>query len=217
MRKSLLLSLVLLSVAACTSHPSHNGGYVYCTVAEPCTDSAAPEPQTNAHDAKNQQLTAAVINPMYLTAPVKPLDDYASQIAMQMVDTLHNVPVNARVAVASFVDLNSDMQRSNAIGNQLSQSLLHQLQQFGLAVVDVKTANDIVLRQDGDFVFSRSKKRLQTTQAIDYVVSGTLVYKPNGVMVHARMINFDTKVVAASAQQLIPYFVISAQYSAIQH
>lgn len=209
-----LLSLLLLTATACTSHLPP-GGYVYCHTTEPCTNSAESSEQVQSDNTANTAAAPVLPSAYGVSMVLKPLDDYASQLALQMLDTLHKMPVDARIAVASFVDLNSDMQRSNAIGNQLSESLLHQLQQFGLAVVDVKTANDIVLRHDGDFVFSRSKKRLQTMQAIDYVVSGTLVYKPNGVMVHARMVNFDTKVVAASAQQLIPYFVISSQYSAL--
>lgn len=145
----------------------------------------------------------------------KQLNDYVAQMAMQLVETFHLFPVESRVAVASFVDLDSELNRTNIIGNQLAEAFIHQFQQFGISVVDFKTTRDIQVTPSGDFVFSRNYSQLDMLQQIDYVLSGTMVFTPRGIMVNARVINFRTKVVAASSQQLIPHFVVSSLYPSI--
>lgn len=145
----------------------------------------------------------------------KQLNDYVAQMAMQLVETFHFFPVEARVAVASFVDLDSELNRTNILGNQLAEAFIHQFQQFGINVVDFKTTRDIQVTPSGDFVFSRNSSNLDNLIQIDYVLSGTMVYTPRGVMINARVINFRSKVVAASSQQLIPHFVISSIYPSI--
>jgi TolB-like protein len=145
----------------------------------------------------------------------KQLNDYVAQMAMQLVETFHLFPVESRVAVASFVDLDSELNRTNIIGNQLAEAFIHQFQQFGINVVDFKTTRDIQVTSSGDFVFSRNHSQLDMLQQIDYVLSGTMVFTPRGIMVNARVINFRTKVVAASSQQLIPHFVVSSLYPSI--
>ncbi|MCT8125492.1 hypothetical protein H1D31_05580 [Alishewanella sp. BS5-314] len=145
----------------------------------------------------------------------KQLNDYVAQMAMQLVETFHYFPVESRVAVASFVDLDSELNRTNIIGNQLAEAFIHQFQQFGIQVVDFKTTRDIQVTPSGDFVFSRQHNQLDMMQQIDYVLSGTMVFTPRGIMVNARVINFRTKVVAASSQQLIPHFVVSSLYPQI--
>ena len=145
----------------------------------------------------------------------KQLNDYVAQMAMQLVETFHYFPVESRVAVASFVDLDSELNRTNIIGNQLAEAFIHQFQQFGIQVVDFKTTRDIQVTPSGDFVFSRQHNQLDMMQQIDYVLSGTMVFTPRGIMVNARVINFRTKVVAASSQQLIPHFVVSSLYPSI--
>ncbi|EIW90233.1 hypothetical protein AGRI_00140 [Alishewanella agri BL06] len=145
----------------------------------------------------------------------KQLNDYVAQMAMQLVETFHLFPVESRVAVASFVDLDSELNRTNIIGNQLAEAFIHQFQQFGISVVDFKTTRDIQVTPGGDFVFSRNHTQLDMLQQIDYVLSGTMVFTPRGIMVNARVINFRTKVVAASSQQLIPHFVVSSLYPSI--
>ncbi len=145
----------------------------------------------------------------------KQLADYAAQMTMQLVETFHYFPTESRIAVASFVDLDSELNRTNIIGNQLAEAFIHQLQQFGLQVVDFKTTRDIQITANGDFVFSRDHRKLDMLQQIDYVLSGTLVFTPRGILVNARVINFHSKVVAASSQLLIPHFVISSLYPGI--
>lgn len=225
-------SLVLLGLASllvgCQNHHRMEDGYSRCDSNGYCTSEVrrhyhdhnrkevvTPIP-TQQHGAVHRQHGWAVPY-QYVTSlqSNKQLNDYVAQMAMQLVETFHHFPVESRVAVASFVDLDSELNRTNIIGNQLAEAFIHQLQQFGISVVDFKTTRDIQVTSSGDFVFSRNHAQLDVMQQIDYVLSGTMVFTPRGIMINARVINFRTKVVTASAQQLIPHFVISSIYPGI--
>ncbi len=221
---ALLGAVTLLS--GCYSYHRVEDGYSRCDSKGNCHT----EMRRHYHDhAKDSRITPMPTNQQgvkqngwmvphqYVTSlnSNKQLNDYVAQMAMQLVETFHLFPVESRVAVASFVDLDSELNRTNIIGNQLAEAFIHQFQQFGISVVDFKTTRDIQVTPGGDFVFSRNHSQLDMLQQIDYVLSGTMVFTPRGIMVNARVINFRTKVVAASSQQLIPHFVVSSLYPSI--
>lgn len=222
-----LLSLAVL-LAGCHSYHRIEDGYSRCDSSGQChsevrrhhhaherkdvitplpTNQNAPVSRQNGWEVPYQYVTSLHSN--------KQLNDYVAQMSMQLVETFHYFPTESRVAVASFVDLDSDLNRTNVIGNQLAEAFIHQFQQFGIRVVDFKTTRDIQVTANGDFVFSRNHSQLDAMQRIDYVLSGTMVFVPRGIMINARVINFHTKEVAASSQQLIPHFVISSIYPGI--
>ncbi len=227
MKYTVLTVAAVSLLAGCHTHHRIENGYTRCNSKGVCTshidhhhhdhhrrDTIRPLP--SGQQAPVQQHGWGIPY-QYVTTlnSNKQLADYASQMSMQLVETLHAFPAGARIAVASFVDLGSELDVTNIVGNQLAESFIHQMQQYGLSVVDYKTTKDIRVTANGDFVFTRDHQRLDTLQMIDYVLSGTMVHTPKGIMVNARVINFRSKVVAASSQQLIPHFVISSLYPAI--
>lgn len=141
----------------------------------------------------------------------KSLDDYAAQLAMQLQPHLQRLPADATIAVASFVLQEPSLQQLTPYGYQLAESLIFQVQQLGINMVDHTVSNGLQLTAQGDLVFSRHGWRVSPRQQIDYVLSGTLQQNNRGLLIQARVINFQSKVVVASAQQLIPQFVLDAQ------
>lgn len=221
------LSLAVL-MTGCYSHHRFEDGYSRCDSNGHCSseirrhyhdhgrkDVVTPLPTAQPNVVNRQHGWAVPYQYVTSLQSNKQLNDYVAQMAMQLVETFHYFPVESRVAVASFVDLDSELNRTNIVGNQLAEAFIHQFQQFGVNVVDFKTTRDIQVTANGDFVFSRNHSQLDALQQIDYVLSGTMVFGPRGIMVNARVINFRTKVVAASSQQLIPHFVISSLYPGI--
>ncbi|WP_333608535.1 FlgO family outer membrane protein [Arsukibacterium sp.] len=141
----------------------------------------------------------------------KSLDDYAAQLAMQLQPHLQRLPADATIAVASFVLQEPSLEQLTPYGYQLAESLIFQVQQLGINMVDHTVSNGLQLTAQGDLVFSRLGWRVSPRQQIDYVLSGTLQQNNRGLLIQARVINFQSKVVVASAQQLIPQFVLDAQ------
>ena len=142
--------------------------------------------------------------------PRHAINDVVKGLAYQMLKSSTFVTPKTPVAVASFVDL-KDLESTNWLGNQLSENFVHELQRHGLIVVDFKTTGHIRVTKEGDYVFSRDWKELPERQIIDYVVTGTMMEQEGGIMVNARMIGMQSRVVVATAQSFIPDWVIGEQ------
>ena len=139
--------------------------------------------------------------------PRHAINDVVKGLAYQMLESSSFVSPKTPVAVASFVDI-IDLESTNWLGNQLSENFIHELQRHGLIVVDYKTTGHIRVTPEGDYVFSRDWKELPERQIIDYVVTGTMTEQENGILVNARMIGMQSRVVVATAQSFIPSWVI---------
>jgi len=139
------------------------------------------------------------------------LNEYVEQMAINLIDNLNPQIVGVKVAVASFVELSSSLTKTSALGNQLSENFIHEIQKLGLQVIDFKTVDIIQVTPSGDFMFSRNMRDLSMKNNINYALSGTLVYGEFGVVVNARIINLNTKVVVSSARKMIPHFVLKSE------
>jgi len=144
--------------------------------------------------------------------PKHAINDVVKGLAYQMLDSSVFVNAKTPIAVASFVNL-KDLESTNWLGNQLSESFVHELQRHGLIVIDFKTTGHIRVTADGDYAFSRDWKELPERQIIDYVVTGTMMEQDNGIIVNARMIGMQSRVVVATAQSFIPLWVIGDEIS----
>ena len=144
--------------------------------------------------------------------PRHAINDVVKGLAFQMLASSSFVNAKTPVAVASFVDL-KDLETTNWLGNQLAESFVHELQRHGLVVIDFKTTGHIRVTKTGDYVFSRDWQELPERQIIDYIVSGTMVEQENGILVNARMIGIQSKVIVATAQSFIPSWVLGDEMS----
>jgi TolB-like protein len=144
--------------------------------------------------------------------PRHAINDVVKGLAYQMLASSSFVNAKTPVAVASFVDL-KNLESTNWLGNQLAESFVHELQRHGLVVIDYKTTGHIRVTKTGDFVFSRDWQELPERQIIDYIVSGTMVEQQDGILVNARMIGIQSKVVVATAQSFIPSWVLGDDMS----
>ena len=144
--------------------------------------------------------------------PRHAINDVVKGLAYQMLTSSSFVNEKTPIAVASFVDL-KDLETTNWLGNQLAESFVHELQRHGLVVIDFKTTGHIRVTKQGDYIFSRDWQELPERQIIDYVVSGTMVEQEEGILVNARMIGIQSKVVVATAQSFIPGWVLGDEMS----
>ncbi|WP_088332283.1 FlgO family outer membrane protein [Lacimicrobium sp. SS2-24] len=165
----------------------------------PSEQHTAVEPSMSLMAAKDNGYQAGYIH--------KTLNDYAEQLAMGLVHSLAEPSAQGRVAVGSFVELDTSLTTTSVLGNQLAEKLVAQLQEFGLAVVDIKTMPVIEVGRDGDRVFSRDVRNLSRKQQLDYVVSGTLIRNSRGIQINSRMVSLKDQQVVASASGFIPRVV----------
>jgi TolB-like protein len=137
----------------------------------------------------------------------KSLADYAGQLSMQLLRNSSGMKKDDLIGVASFVRLDRSLQQTNILGNQLAEYFISEIQQFGLAVIDFKMTGGVNVSSRGDFVFSRDSLALAKDLRMDHMVSGTMIDKPKGVQINARIISIDNKRVVSSASVLIPHFI----------
>ena len=142
----------------------------------------------------------------------KDIADYTEQMSMKLIENMRGIHNQGLLAVTSFVELDSSLKTTNLLGNQLAESFMSQMQEFGVSVVDFKTTGNIRVTQQGDLAFSRDFDDLKEQQNIDYILSGTLSYTDKGVVVNARVVGLTDKVMVSSARGFIPHFVIRSLY-----
>ncbi len=113
------------------------------------------------------------------------------------------------VAVTSFVNL-EDFDETSRVGEIIAQNMVHELQVRGHKVIDFKLMPFIEVTPKGDFVMSRDLEELVTRHKINVVLTGTYVMHNDGVVLNARMIEFESGVVVSSAQASIPGWTVDA-------
>ncbi|WP_419148777.1 FlgO family outer membrane protein [Pseudoalteromonas 'SMAR'] len=143
----------------------------------------------------------------------KQVANYASQIALELSDTILGQQPEA-IAVASFVNFNESLRQTNQLGNQLAESLMHQIQKLGYQALDFKALGKIEVTPSGDLNFSRKASRLKVAQAPSHVLTGTMIYRARGVEVNARLLEFDSNLVVATTAVTIPYFILDGRATA---
>lgn len=141
---------------------------------------------------------------------VKNINHYVRGIMHNLVDNIHYINDKTPVGVASFIFLDRAYNQSSLLGNQIAESFMHEVHQFGIPVIDFKTTDYLRVTERGDFVFSRDFLELKDELPIKYVLAGTLVKHRAGFLVNARIIGLTSKAIVASAQGFIPNSVAEA-------
>jgi len=141
---------------------------------------------------------------------VKNINHYVRGIMHGLVDNLQYVSNKTPIGVASFVFVDSQLDKTSILGQQISESFMHEIHQFGIPVVDYKVTDFVRVTNEGDFIFSRNVNELADRISIDYILSGTIVKHQGGYLINARIIGLESKAIVASAQGFIPNNVAEA-------
>ncbi|WP_166423914.1 FlgO family outer membrane protein [Paraglaciecola sp. 20A4] len=150
------------------------------------------------------------ISDIYKRVEVGDVNHYVQGIMQELIANMDTPDSSMEIGVTSFVYLDGNFDETDLLGNQLSESFMHELHQFGLNVLDFKSSDYIRVTPSGDFNFSRDYEELNPDMPVQYVMGGTMVKHQDGVIVNARMISINTKKVLSSAQGFIPASVVNA-------
>jgi len=139
----------------------------------------------------------------------KALNDYAAQLAMKLMRSAKTLSTNDLIGVASFVRLNTSLQETTIMGNQLSELLIAELQGAGMSIVDFKIAGGLTVTPHGDLAMTRSGEALSRQLEMDHILTGTLIEEPRGVRVNARVVSVKTGRVVGSSTLVVPAFMVA--------
>ncbi|KEY90975.1 flagellar protein [Candidatus Photodesmus blepharus] len=138
-----------------------------------------------------------------MKSPRHTLNFFVESMTEDLIMSNTRVSSQTPIAIVSFVDLQS-MDTTNWLGNAVSEGFIYQFQRHGFRVIDFKTTGSIQVTRQGEFAFSRDWKKLEKEQEIQYILTGTMMRQEGGVLVNARIIEMQSRVVVASAQGFLP-------------
>ncbi|WP_100912900.1 FlgO family outer membrane protein [Pseudoalteromonas spongiae] len=202
MKTRMVKSIGIASIAAVV---------VGCTTLGNNTTVAASDETTEQVDSRFQAYSAdSFMANKGTVKEIKNINHYVRGLMHQLADNVKYVNQSTPIAVTSFVLLDSDLQKTNLVGNQIAESFIHEIHKLGLPVLDYKTTDFFRVSTEGDYIFSRDYMELRSDLSIDYVLSGTLTKHQKGYLVNARIIGIKSKAVVASAQGLVPDYAIKS-------
>ncbi|GAB2686277.1 FlgO family outer membrane protein [Aliiglaciecola aliphaticivorans] len=140
----------------------------------------------------------------------KHVGDYVQNMTQDLISNMEYITDKTPVGVTNFALIDSDLQRSNLLGFQLTESFMHELHKFRIPVIDFKATEYIRVTERGDFLLSRDFLELTEQSPIEYILTGTMTKHQGGYIVNARILGLESKAVVASAQMLVPFYVVDA-------
>lgn len=140
----------------------------------------------------------------------KHVGDYVQNMTQDLISNMEYINDKTPIGITSFALLDSDLQKTNLLGHQLAESFVHELHKFRIPVIDFKATNYIRVTQMGDFILSRDFLELDNKAPIDYILTGTMTKHQGGYLINARVLGLESKAVVASAQMLLPFYVVDA-------
>lgn len=128
----------------------------------------------------------------------------AQGMMQDMLTNLQYVNSTTPIGVTSFVFLEQLNDATSIVGNQLSESFIHEIHKLGIPVIEYKMTDYIRVTPHGDFALSRDYLELDGDLPIDYILTGTLVEHNDGFLVNTRIIGLLSKAIVGTAQGFIP-------------
>ncbi|GEA06635.1 hypothetical protein KUL42_13960 [Alteromonas sp. KUL42] len=140
----------------------------------------------------------------------KHIGDYVKNMTQDLIANMEYVNDKTPIGVTHFALLDTNLQETDLLGRQMAESFVHELHKFRVPVIDFKATEYIRITEGGDFVLSRDYLELSSSLPIEYVLTGTMTKHQGGVLVNARILGMESRAVVASAQMLVPFYVVDA-------
>ena len=115
------------------------------------------------------------------------------------------------VAVTSFVDTDT-YEHAGHLGRVLGEFFVHELSDHGLSVYEYKLTGAMAVSTDGEYIYSRDFRKLLGESSVSNLLSGTISRNEDGVVLVARIVDLETRLVQASATGFIPYSLLPYCY-----
>jgi len=136
------------------------------------------------------------------------VNDYTDRLAHDLYKNMRNKILNHPILVTSFVKFDDTLQKTSKLGNLVSESLIGNLQEYDIQIMDVHLMGVIDITPTGDFVFSRNGDNILYTGEVTYVLSGVIIESERGFTINARIMELKSKKIISTASTFIPSFVI---------
>lgn len=137
------------------------------------------------------------------------VSDYSERLAADLMKRLNVEDLESPIVITPFVEYDASLQNTNSLGRILSEHLVNEMNQLNVPVIDLHLMHGFMVNEEGEFVFSRNPDDFYHEGVLKYVLSGVLIENERGVIVNARIMNFENQQVLSSASVLIPPYVLA--------
>lgn len=170
--------------------------------------SACSSAPTEEADPSDTMVGLTLEDEIYSFHTHQQVNDYTDRLAHDLFRNLRNRKVEQPILVTSFVTLDDTLKNSRKLGNLVSESLIGNMQEYDVPLMDVHLTGGIDITPTGDYVFSRNREEIQYSGEVTYVLSGVIVEGERGYTVNARIMELKTKRVISTATTFIPSYVV---------
>jgi len=166
--------------------------------------SSAPE----VEDPTEDMVVLTLEDEIYSFHTHQRVNDYTDRLAHDLFRNMRNKKLNQAIVVTSFVNFDDTLKNTSKLGNLISESLIGNMQEYDIPVMDIHLMGGVDITPTGDFVFSRSGDDILYAGEVAYVLSGVIVESERGFTINARILELKTKNIISTASTFIPSFVI---------
>lgn len=127
--------------------------------------------------------------------------------------TAKNTIVSTFVWNKSFT-AQSEYSALSSLGINLAEQTKHRLVQHDANIVEGYSTKSLSISDEGIYFLSRDLDELYTNLDVDYVITGVMSKQKTGIIVNAYVVDFSSKLIVGSAQQLFSYSIFSDENQA---
>lgn len=134
------------------------------------------------------------------------INEYTEQMVYVLYQKLSLQNLEKSIAVPPFISIpytNTDNKQLNV---SVAEAFVVDMQNIGLPVAEFILTNSSENEQTN---FISYIEELAGSQHFGYVLKGTIREKKHGAMIHAKIINVETKKVIASTSKFLPNYLVS--------
>jgi TolB-like protein len=170
--------------------------------------SSGPSVKEVTVDPTANMVALTLEDEMYSFHTHQKVDDYTDRLAHDLFRNMRNKKLNQPIVITSFVNLDDTLQKTSRLGDLVSESLIGNIQEYDIPIMDIHLTGGIDITATGDYVFSRNGDEIFYADEVFYVLSGVIVESERGFTINARIMDLKSKKIISTASTFIPSFVI---------
>ena len=142
---------------------------------------------------------------------IKNVNHYIKWLTQDLFANIDFPDNDAVFVISDLALLDSDLNKTNHFGRQITEALTHEVNRTGFSVIDIKARGFIRMSETGDLFFQTEdyNEILSQTSATN-IISGTMTRHRGGYLLNARVVDLATTALISSAQIFVPYEVVDA-------
>jgi len=135
--------------------------------------------------------------------------DYTDSIATQLVEKSHENLKDVPLIITSFGYKARTLEDNHQLSYQLSESIAHDLQPFGIRIINAYQRTDLNYLDATGLQIDEYTKQALSKLASNHVLTGVITPNERGIMIHTKIIELDSMQVISTAEKFIPYYAFS--------